>query len=432
MSFSSSTSKKVASNTIYQLIGKVVSMSITILTTVIVTRAYGREGFGEFNLMQNFPALFFIIVDFGINAIATREISQDWEKSVKYFVNVLFLRVVISILFILFCIISLQFFPYSVLLKFGIYLSLFLILTQALFTTTNIIFQAKLRYDLSTIGYIFGSILILIFVLIFTVLKLPVYLVNFSYVIGGIGAFLINLFFVRKVLKESGKDLIISKDLIDIDLIKLLLVQTLPLGLMFIFSQINFKADSILISIMRLPSEYNLNNTESVAIYGLPYKIFEVSLVVPTFFMNAAYPILVRHMMEGKIKLKNTFFKSITILAGMGISASILGIILAPLAVEILGGSQFSQSVEVLKILFLGLVVFYLTQPLSWLIVTLGRQKFLPYIYLVSAVFNVSANIYFIPRYSFYASSVITWISELLILFMLLFFTHKAWKEKYA
>ena len=101
MLLSSSTSKKIAANTLYQLIGKVVSMSITILATIIVTRAYGREGFGEFSLMQNFPALFFIIVDFGINAIATREISQNWEKSVKYFANVLFLRVVMSFVFII-------------------------------------------------------------------------------------------------------------------------------------------------------------------------------------------------------------------------------------------------------------------------------------------------------------------------------------------
>jgi len=319
MIFSSSTSKKVAANTVYQLVGKIVSMSITVLATIIVTRAYGREGFGEFNLMQNFPALFFIIVDFGINAIATRDISQDWEKSVKYFVNVLVLRVIMSFVLIVFCIFALQFFPYSDTLKFGIYISLLLILTQALYATTNIIFQARLRYDLSTVGYVLGSFAILIFVLIFTLLKLPVYLVNFSYVLGGLGTFLINIYFVKKVFNESGRGLIISKEFVDTGLIKYLLFQTLPLGLMFIFSQINFKADSILISIMKLPAEFNLNNTESVAIYGLAYKIFEVSLVVPTFFMNAAYPILVIHMVEGKSRLKGTFLKSMMIMAGMGI-----------------------------------------------------------------------------------------------------------------
>jgi len=72
----SGTTKKIASNTIFQIVGKVVSMSITVLATVIITRYYGREGYGQFSLMQTWPALFFIIVDFGLNAIATRSFQK--------------------------------------------------------------------------------------------------------------------------------------------------------------------------------------------------------------------------------------------------------------------------------------------------------------------------------------------------------------------
>jgi len=56
----------------------------------------------------------------------------------------------------------------------------------------------------------------------------------------------------------------------------------------------------------------------------------------------------------------------------------------------------------------------------------------LPIIYLISAVFNVGANIYFIPRYSFYGSAVITWVSEAIILFMLIILAINSWKKKYA
>jgi len=38
------------------------------LAVAIIIRAYGKEGYGAFSLMQTFPALFFVIVDFGINA----------------------------------------------------------------------------------------------------------------------------------------------------------------------------------------------------------------------------------------------------------------------------------------------------------------------------------------------------------------------------
>lgn len=421
----SNTTKKIASNTIYQIIGKVVSMSITIVTTLIVTRYYGREGYGMFSLMQNWPALFFIIVDFGLNAIATRELSKDFSKANKIIGNIFLIRIFLSILFILGLFISLSFFPYSSELIFGIRLGLIIILTQALFTTTNIIFQVKLRYDYSTIGYVSGYFLIMALVLIFSILKLDIAWVNFAYVLGGIVTFLLNISFLKKL--NVYPDLTLDKKIC-----KNLLIESLPLGLMFFFSQLNFRSDSILLSILNLPKEQGLSSTEAVAVYSLPYKIFDVALVIPTFFMNSVYPVLVHHMQHSKQKLKETFFRSLYFLFISAVLIAVVGIIFSPFAIRVLGGNEFNQSILVLKILLSGLFLYYLTQPIAWLVVTLGKQKYLPFIYLVSTLINMGSNLYFIPKYSFYASSVITHISEFSILLMLIFIAHKSWKEKYA
>jgi O-antigen/teichoic acid export membrane protein len=421
----STTAVKIANNTAYQVIGKIVSMSVTILATIIIIRIYGREGYGAFNLMQNFPALFFIIADFGFNAIATRDLSADWDKAEKYLGNILVIRLLMSLGLMLVSGIGLYFFPYSATLKLGIYLSLFLIMTQALFATTNIIFQVKLRYDLSTIGYIAGSILVLFLVLLLSYYRADIKWVNFSYVIGGLLTVYLNIQFIKKLGVKISLQL-------DKTLARYLFIQSLPLGLMFVFSQINFKADSILISVLNLPARIGLNNTESVAVYGLPYKVFEVSLVVPTFFMNAVYPVMVRHMVEGKERLKATFFRVLAVLSGAGIFFGILGIIFAPLVIQLLGGAEFTQSVWVLRVFMSGLIIFYASQPFAWALVTLGRQIYLPVIYFISAFFNLSMNFIFIPRYSFYGSTVITLLSELIILILLIIAFKKAWNYKFA
>lgn len=421
----SNTTKKIASNTIYQIIGKVISMSITIVTTLIVTRVYGREGYGVFSLMQNWPAIFFIIVDFGINAIATRELSKDFSKANKLIGNIFLIRLVFSLVFILLLWIGLGFFPYSEELIFGIRLGLIIILTQALFTSTNIVFQVKLRYDFSTIGYITGYFLILCLVLLFSLFKLDIVWVNFAYVIGGIVTFLLNLHFLKKlnVVPDLTFDWSLCKDLIK---------QSLPLGLMFVFSQINFRSDSLMLSVLKLPTSQGLNNTEAVAVYSLAYKIFDVALVIPTFFMNSVYPVLVQHMQQGKEKLKATFFRSLKFLSIFALFCSVVGVIFAPLMVNFLGGAAFLESILVLRILLAGLILYYLTQPIAWLVVTLNKQGYLPYIYFISTFINVGLNLLFIPTYSFYASAAITHISEFAILLMLIFAAHKSWKDKYA
>ena len=425
MMFGSTLGIKIAKNTLYQLVGKVVSMSITVLIVLIVTRFYGREGYGSFSLMQTWPALFYVVVDFGINAVAARELSKDWSKVSEYFGNILLIRLVFSFVVMLLLILSLRLFPYSSWLKSGIVLSLSLILTQALFSCTNIIFQVKLRYDLSVLGNLLGYLIILILSLYLSFIRADVRLVSFSYVIGGLVTFIINMIFVGrmgvKIKLKYNKDVI-----------RYLILSSLPLGLMFVFSQINFKADSILLSVLKLPGRFGLSNIESVGVYSLPYKVFEVALVVPTFLMNSVFPVMVNKMEKSADDLKILFSKALKILVFTAVTASIVGIIFAPWIVGVLGGSEFSQSVLVLRILFSGLVVFYMTQPLAWLLVTMDSQKFLPYIYLISAFFNVSANYLFIPKYSFLGSSVITIVSELLILVMLLFAAQKAWRVKYA
>ncbi len=421
----SNTATKVASNTVYQIIGKLISMSITMLAVVIITRSYGRDGYGAFSLMQSWPALFFVIVDFGINAIAAKDVTEDWSKAGKYLGNILIIRLLFSLFLILVISLSLNFFPYTPDLRNGIRLGLFLLITQSLFSTTNIFFQAKLRYDYSTISYIGGYVLILILVLIFSYLRLSVTWVNFSYVIGGLLTFILSLYFVSKMGIKPDFSL-------DKKIWKYLISSALPIGIMFVFSQMSFKEDALMLSFLKLPPSYGLNNTESVAVYALPYKVFEVMLVVPTFFMNSVYPVLVNHMIEGEQKLKKTFTRAIYFLIGSGLAIGLLGIVFSSLAMKILGGEEFYQSTGVLNILSGGLFIFYLTSPISWLIVTLGYQKYLPWIYFVSFSFNLIMNFIFIPKYSFYAASWITVLSELIVLILLIIFARKSWRLKYA
>lgn len=421
----SQTSKKIAANTIYQLVGKAVSMCITVVGTIIITRSYGREIYGQFSLMQQWPALFFVIADFGMNAIATREISKDWSKAGKYFGNILIFRVIFSLVLMLLIGFFVRSAPYSTGLVLGITLSGALILTQSLFTTTNIIFQVKMRYDLSTIGYLAGYTFILLLIFFFSSIKADVAWLSLSYVFGGLVTFLINYMFILKV----G---VIPEFKLDKNTISYLVINSLPLGLMFVFSQVNFKADSLLLSLLPIAPFIKMGSEDLVALYSLPYKIFEVALVLPTFFMNSVYPVMVLKAEGSGGELKNTLRTSLRFLFLSSILISAVIFISAPLIIDILGGREFVESVLVLRILSIGLFLYSMTQPLAWIIVTLGFQKYLPFIYLISAVFNVIANLIIIPIYSFYGSAVITHLSEFLILCMLLFTVRKVWLKTYG
>lgn len=415
-------------NTASQILAKVFSVIITGLVVVLISRNYGKQGYGEFALMQNIPALFFILSDFGLNATALKKLgkNQDVNFSKDLYETIIALRIVISIALVIILNFIVYFFPYSQFLKTGIFMSSFWVITHALFSSTNIVFQHKQRYDLASLGVIMASLFTLISVVGVIKMGLDVRFVSFVYVITSLANFLFNLILANKI---GIKTKINIRRLKEKYLISQLLKASFPIGLTFIFSQINFKVDSLLISVMKLPTQLNLDNISSVAIYGLGYKVFEVSLSLPTFIMNSTYPIYINKASQNKHNFKEFFKKSVFYILVVGVIYSLLLFILSPYIISIFGGAQFAKSNQVLKILSLGLPVFFLTQPFSYFLVTLEKQKYLPIIYFIGAFFNISANLIFIPKYGFFASAYITWISEALILTLLFFACLKEWKN---
>ena len=407
------TKQKIAYNTAAQLVGKAATTLTTLILTVLITRRFGPSGYGDFTIMMAYSALFYIVADFGLNAIATRDFSKDESKIPTYFKNLVGLRLAMSLALFAIGALALVLFPYSRFVKIGVLIGLLTVFTQALYSSTNAVFQARMRYDLSVLAAIFGSVAIL--VLSFLTISrggglLPIV---GSYVVGGLVMVGISLVFVRKLTGIVG----VAKDL---GLWRYLFMAALPLGITTIFSVVLQKADALLLSV--------LSGNEAVGLYGASYKIFEFALVFPTFFVNSIYPIMVRRFGEGREKLMETIKYSGLFLFVVSILGSVVGHFLAPWMIRVVAGPEFVESVQALRLLLLGLPIFYLSALFLWLLITLGKQRQIPFIYAAGALVNVVLNVVLIPRYSFHGSAIITWASELLILGLLIHSSRKALK----
>ncbi|MEX1068279.1 MAG: oligosaccharide flippase family protein, partial [Patescibacteria group bacterium] len=114
--------RKIAANTIYQLIGKGVSVISSIATVALVTRALGVSQFGEYILITTVPAFLYLIADFGLNAVFLRQVAQD-NHHVRKFGSLLVLRLGLSAATFLLALAFALLAPYSALVKGGIVLA---------------------------------------------------------------------------------------------------------------------------------------------------------------------------------------------------------------------------------------------------------------------------------------------------------------------
>lgn len=374
-----------------------------------MARFFGVEGYGDFVKITTYIAFFYLLADFGTNAIYL----QKQKMTDDTWGVLLGLRLVGGIALIFLSLAILSFLPhgtdqgYTSLVRLGIILFSPAIILQAIITSTNASFQKYLRYDLSTLSLGLGSLVSLLCVwLITSIISPPTgsLFATLGLLVGLATTAIVSIVLVRKITTLSLS--FQWKSMLS------LFAASIPLGLTLLFNQLYFRADSFILTISQ--------STIDVGVYGFAYKIFEVALVVPTFFMNSMYPFMLRAISDKQKVKSNTFFplvkKSSIFLLLIAFLISLILWMIAPLLTRI--RPEFFGSITALRILSLSLPFFFLSSLSMWTIIALGKQKFLVPIYGLSMMLNVVLNIVYIPQYSYIAAAWITVGSEAVVLIL--------------
>jgi O-antigen/teichoic acid export membrane protein len=402
-----SNKKVVAVNTVSQIIGKGVSGLVAFILSIILARSLGVDGYGNFIKITTYVAFFYLFCDFGLNAAYLQLSAHGSSSTLRH--SLLTLRVLIGLVVMFVSIALLGILPgtvtegYSAIVKMGIILIAPSILFQSLITTTNAYFQERLRYEYATYAIIAGSLCTLILVYTSS-LFFSTTLFLFAFVLANlVGVAVTALVGIAYVKKTIDKPCFVWKP----TEFKKLLLLALPLGITLVFNVIYFHVDSMILTITR--------STTEVGVYGLAYKLFEFTLVIPTFFMNAVLPFLVQaYYQKNTSVFRARIIKSLWTLVFAAFAIASFGFLTAPLLVYI--RPEFSLSSEPLRILLFGLPFFYVSNITMWILVVKKLHIQLMSIYGISMFINICLNIYFIPRYGYIAAAWITVISEFFIL----------------
>jgi O-antigen/teichoic acid export membrane protein len=395
----------VAKNTFYQILTKGTTSFIGFLITIIIARSFGVIGFGDFTKITAFVGLFFLFVDLGLNAVYLQSSDEDENNFKKLF----YFRLLITLAIFLLVNIIAIFLPFnevlelgfSPLVRLGIFIYSFSLFTQAIIISATVIFQKKLNYFPYLVSLVLGSLVNLLTVSIFSYLGFPILYIILAYVLSSIVTSAVALFYVRKKILPVS---------FDFDFSKRIFIKSFPIGLMLIFNLIYFRADMLLLSLLK--------PTNDVGIYGVSYKFFDFLIALPLFLSNALYPFLLASKNNTKKFFSITkyyFFvfliSSVVIILPFWFLSPLLSLIKA----------DFIPAIVPFRILLLSLPFFFLTSFLQWILISLGKQKFLAVVYALSTILNIVLNVIFIPQWSYLASAVITGISEGIVFALLVF-----------
>lgn len=195
------------------------------------------------------------------------------------------------------------------------------------------------------------------------------------------------------------------------------MVQGYPLAIASFLVMIYFSSDSLFLSILKPAAD--------VGVYRLPYKILESLIFFPAMFVGLIMPLLSRSAQSDQGKFKNIFQRASNVLMIFALPLVVGTMALSPQIIELLGGGKYSESAMIFNILIVAVGIIFFGTLFSYVLIALEKQKSLLWISAVGAVFNVAANLIFIPRYSYYAAAVTTVLTEALVTFLMVIAVYK-------
>jgi O-antigen/teichoic acid export membrane protein len=156
-----------------------------------------------------------------------------------------------------------------------------------------------------------------------------------------------------------------------------------------------------------------LTGMAAAGIYSIPYRAYASLQIIPFGLMGALLPVISREDQQSSAADSCArvmrFLYPIALLTVLG-SASF-----ARPAVLFLLGPQYAGSATAMNILAWATVPMFLNYAVNTLLLAGSREKVFLWTASVCFFFNLAANLYFIPRFSFRAAAVVTVLTELLL-----------------
>ncbi|MFA6255183.1 MAG: flippase [Patescibacteria group bacterium] len=394
--------RKIAHNTIIQVFGKVITIALALFGFGLMTRYLGQEGVGYYSTIYAFLAIFGILVDLGLQMTTTQLISDPKENESQILSNALTIRLIASATFLSLAPILAIFFPYPLVVKVGMLISVFGFVAASLTSTLTSFFQKKFLMVQVVLSEVTAKLIYLLLIIITIYFDWGLYGILLAAALDSLLIFLILLFFAaKKVLLKPRFELAVWKKI---------LIKTWPVALTIALNLIYFKGDIFIMSLMRPQTE--------VGLYGAPYKILEVLININYLFLGLILPVLatavaIQNFAKLKTIIQVAFDFLIIIIIPMIVGGYFLGV---PLMV-LMAGTDFTISGEIIKILLIATGIIFIAGLFGYAVVALNQQKKMIKFYAINAAVSIIGYIIFIYKYTYWGAAWMTVFTETFILF---------------
>lgn len=375
----------------------------------------GTIGIGSITLGQSIANFCFMALQIGFDSVGTREIARNKDKMESFVNSVMTIRLLIAL--ILFTIISFYVLQSNKTLEIKIVVLITCLNIFSLAGLLNWIFIALENMKIIAIRLVITSTLTL-FGIISLVQNEKDIILSASIMSGAIfiNSVWLWIYYQRKYHRIRFS--------FDFEFTKKFLKETSPITLAFLFVAVNQNIGNLIIENTR-----STTYLKDIAIFAAAYKFMTLSLVPSYIFQQSFYA---KFSNAIELASKNEILKkyaSVTFI--FGVFAALTNYFYADKFIEILWGTQFLESTEVLKILCLPLIMIYLNVTYSTPLIAWNRERDTMKAVGFGSICNIVIGFCFIPKYGVYAMAYSFIANEIVTLIIHIYFIIRSKVQTY-
>jgi len=387
--------KKYFKNTSWIFFAKLFSYIVSFITVAIVARYLGPENYGRLSYSQSFVAIFSVFASLGIDQILYRELINDPKNKnvwlgtafiTKFTFGLITLTATIiaalllngedTLLTWMIAIISFSFIfqPFSVIGHYFNSLVQSKYVAGATISVALLIPILKLIIVFSNKGILYFAALLMVESAIFALFYIYIYFTVF-----------------KQTLFEWN---------FSFSILKRLLSESWPLLLASLSGYVYGRIDQVMI-------QYFIDST-AVGLYDAAVRLTEILGFLPSVIIGSLFPALINAKKQNPDEYKRRFRKMAILCISISLIAVVSLYALSPLIVGLLFGSDFIQTISILKIYVwsnIGTVSIILIQNYF---IAEERSKTFFLFSMSGAIINIVLNIILIPLYGIYGAAYAT------------------------
>jgi len=389
--------QQAVSNSAWLLLDKALKMGLGLVIGIWMARVLGPASFGQFNYALAFVALFSSIASLGLNGVVVRNLVNTPEAAAHTLGSALLLKLAGSLLAIILCIASILLVNPD---DPGIQILVTVISLGMLFQAFDVIdlwFQSQVASRYAVIARL-PSLLVFSGARVFLILgSLSLTMFAWAQTLEILFA-AVGLLVVYHYLGRHVTDWCPSYEQA-LTLIR----ECWPLIFAGLSVMLYMKVDIVMLG--------KISGDRSAGIYSAATRLSEGFYFIPMIIAPSVAPMLLRARARSPEQYLQGLFRLYVLMVRMSLAIAVPLAVVSPLLIELLFGSDFSESSAVLRVHIWAAIAVFLGVASSQYLTNEGLQKLSLYRTLIGLIINILLNLFLIPAYGAVGAAIATLIS---------------------